>query len=75
MIFKASSDSGRRADALKTRVRTARGHKQYLARVAGGQNDEGSHESNKKHRLDAAVEKAVGNSRKRLERALGRTKN
>ena len=57
--------------------RTTRGRKQDRARVAGGQEYEVSYESRKKHRSKAAVKKAVkkvGNSRKRINRALSRKK-
>ena len=53
---------------------TARGRKQDRARVAGGQDYEVRYEAKKKHRSMAAVKKAVkkvGNSRKRVDRALG----
>jgi hypothetical protein len=55
--------------------KTARGRKQDLARVAGGQNDELRYEARKTGRSAAAVKKAVkkvGNSRKRVEKRLGR---
>ncbi len=61
----------------KARKQTARGRKQDRARVAGGQDYEVRYESKKKHRSKAAVKKTVkkvGNSRKRVERALGRRK-
>ena len=54
---------------------TARGRKQDRSRVAGGQDYEVRYEAKKKNRSKAAVKKAVkkvGNSRKRVERALGR---
>jgi Protein of unknown function (DUF3606) len=56
---------------------TARGRKQDRARVAGGQDYEVRYEAKKKHRSKAAVKKAVqkvGNSRGRVDRALGRKK-
>ena len=56
---------------------TARGRKQDRSRVAGGQDYEVRYEAKKKHRSKAAVKKAVkkvGNSRKRVDRALGRKK-
>jgi hypothetical protein len=49
--------------------------KQDRARIAGGQNYEVSYESKKAGRLASAVKKAVkkvGNSRKRIEKRLGR---
>jgi hypothetical protein len=55
--------------------KTTRGRKQDRARVAGGQDYEVSYEAKKKHRSKAAVKKAVkkvGNSRRRVDRALGR---
>jgi len=54
---------------------SARGRKQDLARVAGGQNYEVGYEAKKTKRSRAAVKKAVkkvGNSRKKVERRLGR---
>jgi hypothetical protein len=54
---------------------TARGRKQDRSRVAGGQDYEVRYEAKKKNRSKAAVKKAVkkvDNSRKRVERALGR---
>ena len=59
----------------KTSKTTVRGRKQDRARVAGGQDYEVRYEAKKKRRSSAAVKKAVkkvGNSRKRVERALGR---
>lgn len=61
----------------KAKKKTARGRKQDRARVAGGQGYEVRYESKKTHRSKAAVKKAakkVGNSRKRVERALSRKK-
>lgn len=61
--------------AKTTRKQTARGRKQDRARVAGRQNYEVGYESTKTGRSRAAVKKAVkkvGNSRKRVERKLGR---
>jgi hypothetical protein len=55
--------------------KTARGRKQDRARVAGGQTYELRYESKKSGRSAAAVKKAVkkvGNSRKRVEKRLGR---
>jgi hypothetical protein len=54
---------------------SARGRKQDRARVAGGQNYEVRYESGKTKTSRAAVKKAVkkvGNSRKKVERRLGR---
>ena len=61
----------------KAKKKTARGRKQDRPRVAGGQDYEVRYESKKKSRSTAAVKKAVkkvGNSRKRVERALSRKK-
>jgi Protein of unknown function (DUF3606) len=55
--------------------RSARGRKQDRARVAGGQDYEVGYESRKTGTSRAAVKKAVkkvGNSRKKVERRLGR---
>lgn len=55
--------------------KTARGRKQDRTRVAGGQDYEIGYETKKTGRSRAAVKKAVkkvGNSRKRVERRLGR---
>jgi Protein of unknown function (DUF3606) len=52
-----------------------RGRKQDCARVAGGQDYEVKYETKKTGKSSAAVKKAVkkvGNSRKRVERRLGR---
>ena len=54
---------------------SSRGRKLDRARVAGGQDYEVRYESKKTGKSRAAVKKAVrkvGNSRKRLERRLGR---
>ncbi len=54
---------------------TARGRKQDRARVAGGQKYEVDYEAKKTRRSASAVKKAVkkvGNSRKKVERKLGR---
>ena len=54
---------------------TSRGRKQDRARVAGGQKHEVSYETKKTGRSASAVKKAVkkvGNSRKRVEKRLGR---
>jgi hypothetical protein len=55
--------------------KTARGRKQDRARVAGGQKHEVRYEAKKSGRSASAVKKAVkkvGNSRKRVEKRLGR---
>ena len=55
--------------------KTARGRKQDRARVAGGQKYEVGYEAKKTGRSVSAVKKAVkkvGNSRKRVEKRLGR---
>ncbi len=60
---------------MATAKKTARGRKQDRARVAGKQTYELSHESKKTGHSAAAVKKAVkkvGNSRKRVEKRLGR---
>ena len=57
--------------------RTARGRAQDRARVAGGEDYEVRYTAKKKRRSKAAVKKAVkkvGTSRKRVERALSRSK-
>jgi hypothetical protein len=51
--------------------KTARGRKQDRARVAGGQKHEVGYEAKKTGRSASAVKK-VGNSRKRVEKRLGR---
>lgn len=54
---------------------TARGRKQDRARVAGGQRYEVAYEVKKTRKSASAVKKAVkkvGNSRKKVERKLGR---
>jgi hypothetical protein len=54
---------------------SARGRKQDRARVAGGQDYEVSYEAAKARTSRAAVKKAVkkvGDSRKKVERRLGR---
>jgi len=61
--------------AKKAKKQTARGRKQDRARVAGGQAYEVGYESRKTGRSRPAVKKAVkkvGNSRKRVEKRLGR---
>jgi ribosomal protein S7 len=59
-------------EPMATAKKTARGRKQDRARVAGGQNYEVKYESKKTRRSASAVKKAVGNSRKRVEKRLGR---
>ena len=59
----------------KAKKVTGRGRKQDRARVAGGQDYEVRYEAKKTGRSGAAVKKAVkkvGNSRKRVDRALTR---
>jgi hypothetical protein len=59
----------------KAVTKTARGRKQDRARVAGGQDYEVKYEAKKTGRSGGAVKKAVkkiGNSRKRVEKRLGR---
>jgi hypothetical protein len=59
----------------KAAKRTARGRKQDRALVAGGQKYEVGYEAKKTGRSASAVKKAVkkvGNSRKRVEKRLGR---
>jgi hypothetical protein len=61
--------------AKKVKKHTSRGRKQDRARVAGGQDYEVRYEAKKTHRSKAAVKKSVkkvGNSRKKVERQLGR---
>ena len=61
--------------AKKARKQTARGRKSDRARVAGGQDYEVGYESKKTGHFRSAVKKVVkkvGNSRKRVERRLGR---
>lgn len=55
--------------------KTSRGRKQDRARVAGGQDYEVRYEAKKTRKSAAAVKKVVkkvGNSRKKVERTLGR---
>jgi hypothetical protein len=55
--------------------KTTRGRKQDRAKVAGGQDYEVRYEAKKSGKSAAAVKKAVkkvGNSRKRVEKRLGR---
>lgn len=59
----------------KKAKKTARGRKQDRARVARGQDYEVRYEAKKTRKSTAAVKKAVrkvGNSRKRIEKRLGR---
>jgi Protein of unknown function (DUF3606) len=59
--------------AKKAKKQTARGRNQDRARVAGGQDYEVRYESKKTRKSAAAVKKTVkkvGNSRKRVEKAL-----
>jgi Protein of unknown function (DUF3606) len=61
--------------AKKVKKQAARGRKQDHVRVAGKQRHEVSYESKKTGRPAAAVKKAVkkvGNSRKKVEKRLGR---
>ncbi|MDF0579242.1 DUF3606 domain-containing protein [Bradyrhizobium yuanmingense] len=51
--------------------KTARGREQDRARVAGGQNYEVQYEAKKTRKSASAVKKAV-NTRKRVEKKLGR---
>jgi Protein of unknown function (DUF3606) len=65
----------REVQMAKAKKRTARGRKQDRARVAGGQDYEVGYEAKKTGRSRPAVKKAVkraGNSRKRVEKRLGR---
>jgi hypothetical protein len=60
---------------MPAKKKSARGRKQDRARVAGGQAYEVDYEAKKSKRSRAAVKKAVkkvGNSRKKVERRLGR---
>ncbi|OSI22456.1 DUF3606 domain-containing protein [Bradyrhizobium canariense] len=59
------------AAAKKATKKTARGRKQDRAHVAGGQKYEVGYEAQKTGRSASAVKK-VGNSRKRVEKRLGR---
>jgi len=66
---------GKEEQMAKAKKRTARGRKQDRARVAGGQDYEVGYEAKKTGRSRPAVKKAVkkaGNSRKRVEKRLGR---
>jgi hypothetical protein len=56
-------------------IQTSRGRKQDRARVAGGQRHEVSYEAKKTGKSGSSIKKAVkrvGNSRKKVERELGR---
>ena len=60
---------------MTAKKKTARGRKQDRAKVAGRQKYEVGYESEKTGRSASAVKKAVkkiGNSRKRVEKRLGR---
>jgi hypothetical protein len=59
----------------KKAKKSARGRKQDRARLAGGQDYEVRYEAKKTRRSAGAVKKAVkkvGNTRKRVEKRLGR---
>jgi hypothetical protein len=59
----------------KAKKKTGRGRKQDRARVAGGQDYEVRYEAKKTRRSAGAVKKTVkkvGNSRRRVEKRLGR---
>lgn len=61
--------------ARKAKAQTIRGRKQDRSRVAGGQDYEIRYEARKTGRSASAVKKAVkkvGNSRKKVEKGLGR---
>ncbi|UPJ76660.1 DUF3606 domain-containing protein [Bradyrhizobium sp. 187] len=63
------------SDGCSSEEETARGRKQDRARIAGGQKYEVGYEAKKTGRSAYAVKKAVkkvGNSRKRVEKRLGR---
>jgi hypothetical protein len=63
------------AAAKKTAKKTMRGRKQDRARVAGGQVYEVRYEAKKTGRSASAVKKTVkkvGNTRKKVEKRLGR---
>ena len=60
---------------MAKKARTSRGRKQDRAKVAGGQKHEVRYEAKKTRRSAASVKKTVkkvGNSRKKVERRLGR---
>jgi hypothetical protein len=65
------SDSQKEEWMAAAKKKTARGRKQDRARVAGGQKHEVGYEAKKTGRSASAVKK-VGNSRKRVEKRLGR---
>ncbi len=59
----------------KRRKQTSRGRKQDRARVAGGQKYEVRYEAKKTGKMKQAVRRAVksvGNTRRKVERELGR---
>ena len=61
--------------AKKAKKQTVRGRKQDRSRVAGGQDYEVRYEARKSGRSASAVKKAVrkvGNTRKKVEKRLGR---
>jgi Protein of unknown function (DUF3606) len=61
--------------ATKAKMQRSRGRRQDRARVAGGQDYEVRYESNKTDKSTRAVKKAVkavGSSRKKVERRLAR---
>jgi Protein of unknown function (DUF3606) len=63
--------------AKKAKKQTSRGRTQDRSRVAGGQDYEVGYEAKKTGRSAASVKKAVkkvGNSRKMVEKKLGRKK-
>ncbi len=63
------------AAAKKTAKKTMRGRKQDRAQVAGGQGYEVRYEAKKTGRSASAVKKTVkkvGNTRKKVEKRLGR---
>jgi uncharacterized protein DUF3606 len=65
----------KRSAAMAKKAKTTRGRNQDRARVAGRQEYEVRYEAKKKSTSRAAVKKAVkkvGNSRKKVERALSR---
>lgn len=69
------SDSQKEEQMAAAKKKTARGRKQDRARVAGGQKYEVGYEAKKTGRSAAAVKKAVkkvGNSRKKVDKRLGR---
>lgn len=65
----------KKEEQMAAAKKTTRGRKQDRARVAGGQKYEVGYEAKKTGRSVSAVKKAVkkvGNSRKRVEKRLGR---